>query len=89
MKLAEVEHYALEKISEISQRTHPEFVPPNPHPEDVVASRRLNGGIIGGVIGAICGVLFEASLEWHKVAENTNLFLWLGDFLIGYVTTNS
>lgn len=82
MKLAEVERYALEKISEISQRTYPEFVPPNPHPEDVVASRRLNGGIIGGVIGAICGVLFEASLEWHKVAENTNLFLWLGDFLI-------
>lgn len=86
MKLSEIEKHALSEITSVEHRVYPEFVPPNPHPEQEAKRKSSNAWHAGAFIGAACGVLFEVALEWYKVEASGNSLVWLGNFAAFSVT---
>ena len=81
MELSEIERHALSEISSIEHRVYPEFVPPNPHPEQETKEASSKAWHIGASIGAVCGVFFEVILEWRKVQASGNSLVWFGNFI--------
>lgn len=82
MKLSEIEKHALSEISNIEHRVYPEFVPPNPRPEQEAKRKSSDTCLAGAFIGAACGVIIEMILEWHKVEASGNSLVWLGNFIL-------
>lgn len=87
MKLSEIERHALSEISSIEHRVYPEFVPPNPHPEQEAKQKSSNAWRVGAFIGAACGAVLEMALEWSKVEASGNSLVWLGNFAAFSVAT--
>ena len=81
MKLSEIEKHALSEISSIEHRVYPEFVPPNPHPEQESDRTSSKAWHTGAFIGAVCGVIFEFCLDWHTVGQSNNSLYWLGSYI--------
>lgn len=81
MKLSEIEKHALSEISSIEHRVYPEFVPPNPHPEQESDRTSSKAWHTGAFIGAACGVIFEFCLDWHTVGQSNNSLYWLGSYI--------